>query len=293
MSANPLADIVHRLGGDLMAGGSRALVPGPGHSPADRSLSLWLSGDRIVWHSFAGDPAADVVAHLGIQRSAPASPEERRQVRREREEAEAQRRDRAWRFCDAAWSETYLIEGTPAATYLAGRRLAPPPSTELRFHPTCPLDYAAKRRSPAMVGVVRSSGGRCIGLHVTAIKPDGSGKALGDFSRRMFGPVQGGAVRLSPIGEAGALAVAEGIETALSFAAISGVPTWSALSTSGLKSFVLPLGVRSLVIAADADDAGQEAAETLAGRLGSRCEVRIEAPASGDWNDHLADRAAA
>ena len=284
---SPLTEIVRRVGGDIFAGGTRALVPGPGHSPGDRSLSLWMSGSRLVWHSFAGDPADAIRAHLGIERAAPASAEERRQAERERREAEAQRRSRAWRFCEATWAQTQLIEGTPAEAYLRGRRLAPPLSTELRFHRAAPLDYEARRTSPAMVGLVRSSDGRCIGLHVTAIKHDGSGKALGDFSRRMFGPVQGGAVRLMRVGEPGILAIGEGIETSLAFASLHGIPTWSALSTSGLRGFIPPLGLRELIIAADADEAGLGAAETLAARYRSRLPVRIQAPPAGDWNDQL------
>lgn len=287
MSGRSLADIVREKGGDLQAGGTRALVPGPGHSPGDRSLSLFLSGSRIVYFSFAGDADAEIMAYLGIESASPASAEERRQAERERREAEAQRRDRAWRFCGEVWSQTQLAEGSPVEAYLRSRGLTPPPSTELRFHPSCPLDYEARRRSPAMVGLVRSSSGRCIGLHVTAIKPDGSGKALGDFSRRMFGPVQGGAVRLMRVGEQGRLAIGEGVETCLAYASLHGVPAWSALSTSGLKSFAAPLGIRELIIAADADEAGLAAAEMLAARVGSRCAVRIEAPPTGDWNDHL------
>ena len=58
------AALVRSLGGDLYAGGSRALVPGPGHGPADRSVSLLLSRGRVVAHSFAGDDWRSVRAAL-------------------------------------------------------------------------------------------------------------------------------------------------------------------------------------------------------------------------------------
>ena len=48
MSRGGLAAIVRALGGDLYAGGGRANVPGPGHSAADRSVSLMLSDGRSV-----------------------------------------------------------------------------------------------------------------------------------------------------------------------------------------------------------------------------------------------------
>ena len=44
------------LGGEIYGG--RLLCPGPGHSPADRSLSVKLDGkapDGFLVHSFAGD----------------------------------------------------------------------------------------------------------------------------------------------------------------------------------------------------------------------------------------------
>jgi hypothetical protein len=48
-----LSDIVHRLGGDLQAGGTRALVSKPGHS---KFHSLLQAGDRAVDDSSAGSP---------------------------------------------------------------------------------------------------------------------------------------------------------------------------------------------------------------------------------------------
>lgn len=55
MRRQGLGPIVAVLGGDLYDGGQRANVPGPGHPPSDRSLSLLLDGGRVVAHSFAGD----------------------------------------------------------------------------------------------------------------------------------------------------------------------------------------------------------------------------------------------
>ncbi|MFA4938877.1 hypothetical protein [Brevundimonas sp.] len=44
--------IVAALGGDLYQSGLRANVPAPGHSPADRSVSLLLSQGRVIIHGF-------------------------------------------------------------------------------------------------------------------------------------------------------------------------------------------------------------------------------------------------
>jgi hypothetical protein len=47
-----LRSIVQTLGGDLYDGGRRANIPAPGHSAADRSVSLLLQDDRVVVHTF-------------------------------------------------------------------------------------------------------------------------------------------------------------------------------------------------------------------------------------------------
>jgi DNA primase len=61
------------------------------------------------------------------------------------------------------------------------------------------------------------------------------------------------------------------------------------LGTSGLKAVILPLEVKTVIIAADADEAGEKAAQDAARRfyLEGR-EVKIARPPAGmDWNDVL------
>ena len=74
----------------------------------------------------------------------------------------------------------------------------------------------------------------------------------------MLGPTRGGAVRLSEPGET--LAIGEGLESCLSAMHATGIPTWAALSTSGLKTLSLPADVRDVIVLADGDDAGECAA---------------------------------
>ena len=47
-----LRTIVQTLGGDLYDRGRRANIPAPGHSAADRSVSLLLENNRIIVHTF-------------------------------------------------------------------------------------------------------------------------------------------------------------------------------------------------------------------------------------------------
>ncbi len=98
------------------------------------------------------------------------------------------------------------------------------------------------------------------------------------------------AIRLYPATDI--LAVTEGIETALAVGQLTGLPVWAAISTSGIKTLVVPDGVRTVVIAADHDPngAGLDAARTLACRLiARRCTVKILMPDTPgtDWADTM------
>jgi hypothetical protein len=103
----------------------------------------------------------------------------------------------------------------------------------------------------------------------------------------MIGSCAGGSVHLAPAGAK--LAIGEGIETCMSVLEATEIPTWSALSTSGMCSLVLPTGVREVVLLADGDPAGERAALDAASRfLGEGRCVRIARPPTGhDFNDML------
>ena len=129
-------------------------------------------------------------------------------------------------------------------------------------------------------------------VHRTYLRADGSGKAEVDPPKAMLGAVQGGAVRLSDGPRQ--LALAEGIETALSLASglLRGPATvWAALSAPGIRGLRLPPEPGRLTIASDSDDggAGREAAQALAERahaLGWQVSL-LPAPEGRDWNDVL------
>jgi len=292
-----LKAIALKLGGETYQGGRAAVVPGPGHSKRDRSLSLRIAEDgrRLLWHSFAGDQADQIRKHLGLE--AGELSRETDAERKRREDAGRRDRERKRAFCSTLWRETSPAAGTLVETYLAGRGLHGPIPEAVRFHRRGQLAYPWNleggdvRTWPAMVCLIQHASGAPCGLHVTALKSDGSGKAdLRNGSRRMLGDVAGGAVRLAPIGADQVLAVAEGVETALAFRQLSGTPTWAALSAGGVGAFNPPPGLKRLIVAADADDNGKcmTAARALAERARSRTEVVIlPAPAGTDWCDQV------
>ena len=67
MAELSLKSLARGLGGETYAGGRRALVPAPGHGPADRSVSLVLIDGRVVVHSFGGADWRDVLDDLRAQ----------------------------------------------------------------------------------------------------------------------------------------------------------------------------------------------------------------------------------
>jgi hypothetical protein len=141
-----------------------------------------------------------------------------------------------------------------------------------------------------MVARIREVGGYPIGIHRTYLRPNGSGKADVNPSKMMLGGSAGGAVRLGP--NMPVIALAEGIETALSIVMASRMTCWATLSTSGMKAIALPPPpiAELVVIAADHDEAGLAAADATAERLrreGRAVSVIHPDKPGADFNDVL------
>ena len=89
------------------------------------------------------------------------------------------------------------------------------------------------------------------------------------------------------------LGIAEGIETALAARCASGVPTVAAYSAGALAGWQWPPSLRRLVIFADADPAGAEAADKLRQRAraaGLSVNVMTPTTPGTDWCDTWASR---
>jgi putative DNA primase/helicase len=98
----------------------------------------------------------------------------------------------------------------------------------------------------------------------------------------------GAAARLMEHAET--LGIAEGIETALSAAALFNVPCWAALTAGLLEEWSPPPGVRTVFVFGDNDESstGQASAFGLARRLKAKgLSVMVEIPpvTGWDWND--------
>jgi hypothetical protein len=190
------------------------------------------------------------------------------------------------------WSATAPIAGSLGEQYFRSRAITRPLPEELRFLPE--LEHWPTRQMwPAVVGRVTGFDGAFLGVHLTFLTGEGlSNKALGKKRKLMLGSVKGGAVRLDEPDSTRFYIVAEGIESALSYMQLKGLPGCAGLSANGIASLILPRAARCVLIAADNDPngAGARAAESARARwLAEDREVLIRKPkrSGADFNDIL------
>jgi hypothetical protein len=199
------------------------------------------------------------------------------------------------------WASATPAVGTPVEHYLRGRGIVVPVPASIRYRPR-QRNWNDGRYYPAMIALVERlpsegddshSGLIPSGVHLTFLQGDAAGssirKAATESNKLSLGQLRHGGVWLTPIERIGSdLAVAEGIETALSVRQITGLPTVATLSAAGMHTFRWPQRVRRLWIAADNDKAGIRAATALLARaLGSGLQAQIKIPKGGknDFND--------
>lgn len=126
-------------------------------------------------------------------------------------------------------------------------------------------------------------------LHRTYLAADGS-KADVPSPKKLSGtagPLAGAYIPLQRVKQ-GVVGIAEGIETALAAWQISGIPTMASYCASNLAAWQWPASVQKLVIFADADRAGRDAARVLQARAhagGLHCEVLTPTAEGADWCD--------
>ena len=186
-------------------------------------------------------------------------------------------------YAHQLWEEARPLRGTLAEAYLHRRGVEVTGARALRFHPRLrhPVEPGGL---PCLVACVQDCGGRFLGIQRTYLQ--GPHKAPVRPVRMSLGKLTGGAVRLAEPAD-GVLLVGEGIESAAAAMQQFDTPGWAALGTPGLRALVVPEAVREVVIAADRDAPGLEAAATLAERLEAEGRrVTIVAPrAGGDFAD--------
>lgn len=185
-----------------------------------------------------------------------------------------------------------IEDSGPVSAYLASRGLLPlPADCTLRAHAGVDYWHEKQRiaRFPALVADVRDIDGELVTVHVTYLHQ--GAKLASHEPRKILSPLTGRigcAARLMPL-DGVTLGIAEGIETALAAAKLHGVPTWASLNAGLLAKFEPPEGVQRLIVFADRDVAGFEAAARLMERLQGRCalELRVPRESAKDFADQL------
>jgi hypothetical protein len=247
-------------------------------------LRVWHTSPGFITYSCVRCGVGGYARASEAVRPLPASLPDRRLERQTAPSASSEaRRDKArW-----LWSRRHPIEGTPAETYLRKARAygGPLPAT---------LGFLAPRGEypPAMIAAFGGASERepsivCISndavaaVHLTRLAPDGRQKAGTETDKMMIGTPQGSPIVLAAPGDLGGLAIAEGIEDALSVHEATGLGAWAAGAASFMPALAaaVPGWIECITILVDDDSAGRTNAVALAEQLESRgFSVRLIVP---------------
>lgn len=173
-------------------------------------------------------------------------------------------------LAQALWSRALAIEATPAATYLKqARGLSEPLPPTLRY---LPARGAHPHAMIAAFGRVRESAPGVLevpnhvpAVHVTRLASDGYSR----LDKRMIGRVSGHPLVLAPPNDGLGLAIAEGIEDALSIHEATGLGAWAGGSAGHMTKLGLavPDWIECVALAEDADGPGKAACDQLSADL--------------------------
>jgi len=263
---------------DFPQGEHRTNCPACNRGKRDKTLGITIDGGNGVAHCFRCSFTETHRDRLSVIRRTPALLK-----------PSAGKRETLSDYGHAIWAACVPLAGTIGEQYLLHRRCVVPPG-DLRFHPNLP-HKPSHTSGPALVALIRhATTGEAMSIHRTWITP--TGKADLDPPRMLLGghAKQGGVIRLWPDEYVThGLAIAEGIETALSLAHAY-QPAWACIDAGNMAALPVLAGVECLVIAADKDPAGLDAAQTCAARwTAAGAKVRITQQGANDLNDELCE----
>ena len=263
--------------------GARGMARCPAHDDRTPSLSVSLGQKAILFHCFAGCDQQSVLAALAREGfeapalfSGPTTTDLPEPTSTRKPSTAALR----------IWREAQALRASPAKAYLESRGIIAA-SPALRFHPQTPLGPKGRTRFlPAMIAAVSLDEGP-IAIHRTFLS--GNTKAAFDKPKRALGALGESAVRLfAPA--SGKLGLAEGIESAMSAYALTGIPVWATLGNERFGLVSVPESVTELHLFVDHDAGGELAASrALAAHARDARTIQVRMPSSRDtdWNDEL------
>jgi DNA primase len=290
---NPLPDVAAQLVAIRQAG-KEWIACCPFHADRSPSFTIFDAGRRF--HCFGCGASGDVLDF--VQRAYGVTlPEAARmlgagevpklQTPTAREFSEAVKGQDYNKAARSIWNRAVPASGTLAESYLRFRGILPPYPPDVRFL-ALPCDNLGPL--PCLVLAVRDVDGEVTGIQRIWLAHDGMRKADVAKPKRSLGQVKGGAIRLGDLDGSGVVTICEGPEDGLSLLDLFGGPVWVAAGAVFMPQMQFPAGVRSIVIGADNDSAGLEAAQSAALAFAARgLSVRIIRPIDGakDFNDEL------
>lgn len=265
--------------------GTKGMARCPAHDDRTPSLGVSLGRHAILFHCFAGCDQASVIDALRREGTTPASLFAGSPTERPDNVTEARAPSRgALRI----WRDACPLKGSPAKAYLEARGITAA-SPALRFLPQTPLGPKDRAQFlPAMIAAVSLDEGP-IAIHRTYLDPKESKLAAFEKPKRALGALRSAAVRLFPPID-GALGLAEGIESALSARALTGVSCWATLGNERFSLVSIPESVTALHLFVDHDAGGDLAAKHALqahARQGRTIHLRRPTKRGTDWNDEL------
>lgn len=177
------------------------------------------------------------------------------------------------------WSRREPVVASPAEVYLRQvRGYGGPLLATLGFLPPTRPDH-----HPALIaafgiaveiepGVIKIDNGQVQGVHLTFLKPNGSGKAGTERDKIMVGSSLGFPIVLAPMNDLLGLAITEGIEDALTIHDATGLGAWAAGSASRIPALakIIPGYCDAVTVAADDDGTGSKAAAAFCEAIATR-----------------------
>lgn len=283
--------IARIMGGDVISRTS-VNVPGPGHSKADRSLSVTLKRSApagFVVYSHAGDDPIEcrdyVRERLGLEQWGPGQRSERATPFAVTDSGPDPQKERNKAFALRIWEESIDPRGTLVETYLREQRGLSLPTeiagNVIRFHAA--LYFDPQTRHPGMVCLLRNiETDEPTGIHRTYLNRDTAEK----IDRKMFGIAKGSAIKLDP--ESGdTITIGEGVETVMSAREAGYRPAWALGSSVAVKTFPVLKRPSEITILEENDPTSRRDVKTCAKRyLAAKKPVNIVSSYVGnDFND--------
>lgn len=260
-----------------------------------QGFSLWQDGERIKWRNYACSCTWEQIVEQfksdglwGRSSCWSTSPVTMPTPKPKKEPEKRQYDPQA--LARKLWEESQPAENTPVEAYLRQRKYIGPVPKVIRYLSWCKYSDT-EAYYPAMLSAVQKwPASEIVAVHRTYLNRVGVGKAEVGLPKKWLGPCEGGAVQIALPTET--LAIAEGIESALSFYQAEGIPTWSALSAWNMQSLVLPdlPLAQNIIICSDYDPTGLRITYEMADkwhRQGRSIHI-VRANARGmDMNDLL------